>query len=67
MSKTRAFILNVLFPLIVVAIIFLFVRMNIAGRQIGFLEKQVAELREAASSTYEQTIRRFDDFDRRLH
>src|SRR5581483_555838 len=66
MSKTRAFVLNVLFPLILVAIIFLVVRMSIADREIGSLKKQIAELREAASSTFEQTIRRFDDFDRRL-
>lgn len=66
MSKTRAFVLNVLFPLILVAIIFLFVRMSIASREIGTLQKQIAELREAASSTFEQTIRRFDEFDHRL-
>jgi len=65
MSK-RAIILSSLFTLVLFAIIYQFVRMNITAREIGSLQRQITELREAASATFEQTIRRFYDFDRRL-
>ncbi len=66
MSKKRAIILSSLFTLVLFAIVYQFVRMTITAREIGSLQRQIAELREAASSTFEQTIRRFSDFDRRL-
>ncbi len=66
MSKKRAIILSSLLTLVLFATIYQFVRMTITAREIGSLQRQIAELREAASSTFEQTIRRFYDFDRRL-
>jgi TPR repeat protein len=73
MPKKSATILNSLLTLILLATIYQFIKSEYLGREISSVDRgmqraqqQIGELKEAASSTFEQTMRRFDDFGRQL-
>lgn len=73
MSERRTIILNSLLTLILVAAIYQFVKIEFLSNQVGTIDRnmqttqrQIAQLTDAASSSFEQTMRRFDDFGRQL-
>src|SRR5713226_8298348 len=73
MTEKRTIILNTLLTMILVATIFQFIRSEYLTSEVGSIDRsmkraqqQVAELKEAASASLEQTMRRFDDFGRQL-
>lgn len=73
MSERRTIILNTLLTLILVVAIYQFVKVAFLTNQVSSIDhnvqstqRQIAQLTEAASATFEQTMRRFDDFGRQL-
>ncbi len=73
MSEKRTLILNSLLTLILVAAIYQFIKSELLtsdvktiDRNVQSAQRQIGELKEAASATFEQTMRRFDEFGRQL-
>ena len=73
MAEKRTIILNSLLTLILIASIYQFYKSDHLSHDVGALDgrvqhaqQQIADLKEAASATFEQTMRRFDDFGRQL-
>jgi TPR repeat protein len=73
MLEKRTIILNTLLTMVLVITIFQFIRSEYLTSEIGSIDlsmkraqQEVAQLKEAASASFEQTMRRFDDFGRQL-
>src|ERR1700694_4769094 len=73
MVEKRTIILNSLLTLILVACIYQFIKSEYLTSQVSLVggntkrtQQQLAELKEAASATFEQTMRRFDEFGHQL-
>jgi len=73
MTEKRTIILNTLLTMVLVITIFQFIRSEYLTSEVGSIDQSmkrgqqdVAQLKEAASATFEQTMRRFDDFGRQL-
>ena len=73
MTARRTIILNSLLTLILVASIYQFTKsesltgkVDSIDRNMQRAQRQIADLKDAASSTFEQTMRRFDDFGQQL-
>lgn len=73
MTEKRAIIVNTLLSLILAATIFQFIRSEYLTSEVGSIDlsmkhaqQEMAQLKEAASASFEQTMRRFDDFGHQL-
>jgi len=73
MTEKRNIVLNTLLSLILIGSIYQFLRSEYLTVQVGSVDRsmksaqqQIAELKEAASASFEQTMRRFDEFGRQL-
>ena len=70
MSERLTIILNSLVSAILVVVVagavYLFSRTEHLTREVSSINRQIGDLKEVASSTFEQTMRRFDDFSRQL-
>lgn len=73
MPERRNILLNCLLTLILVATIYQFFKSEYLGEEVSSVnrgiqraQQQISELKEAASATFEQTMRRFDGFSRQL-
>jgi TPR repeat protein len=73
MPERRTIIFNSLLTLILFATIYQFIKSEYLGREVNSIDRgvqraqqQIGELKEAASATFEQTMRRFDVFSRQL-
>lgn len=73
MTEKRTIILNTLLTMVLVITIFQFIRSEYLTSEVGSIDlsmkraqQEVAQLKEAASASFEQTMRRFDDFGRQL-
>ncbi len=70
MPERLTIILNSLVSAILVVVlagaIYLFIRTEHLTQEVGSINHQIGDLKEVASSTFEQTMRRFDEFGRQL-
>lgn len=70
MSERLTVVVNSLLSAILVIVlagaIYLFIRTEHLTREVGSINRQIGDLKEVASSTLEQTMRRFDEFGRQL-
>jgi len=74
MAEKRTLILNSLLTLILLATIYQFSKNDRLTREVGSMDRnmqraqqQISDLKEAASASLEQTMRRFDDFGKQLN